>query len=278
MAQIQIPSTTLAEGVAIPQLGFGVFQVPPRQTRAVVEHALEAGYRHVDTAAAYGNEEGVGQALAASGIARDELFVTTKLWNAHHAYDDALRAFEVSMGKLGLDVLDLYLIHWPLPRQDRYVEAWRALERLRAEGRVRAIGVSNFQPAHLRRLLDETEIVPAVNQVELHPYFQQWDLRDFHARHGIVTEAWSPLAQGAVLDDPAITDIARAHGKTPAQVVLRWHLQLGNVVIPKSVTPRRIEENLDVFDFELGERELEEIEHVDRGERTGPDPDRFDAT
>jgi 2,5-diketo-D-gluconate reductase A len=276
MAQTQIPSLTLNDGVQIPQLGFGVFQVPPEETQRAVETALQVGYRHIDTAAAYRNEEGVGRAIAASGIPREELFVTTKLWNADHGYEEALRAFDASARRLGLDVVDLYLIHWPVPSRDRYVEAWRGMERLRADGRVRSIGVSNFQPSHLRRLFDETEVVPSVNQIELHPYLQQWDLRRFHADHGIATEAWSPLAQGAVLDDPVIVDIARAHGKTSAQVVLRWHLQLGNIVIPKSVTPARIAENIDVFDFELTDEEMTEIEYLDRGERTGPDPDTFD--
>jgi diketogulonate reductase-like aldo/keto reductase len=277
MAQTQIPSLTLNDGVQIPQLGFGVFQVPPEETQRAVETALQVGYRHIDTAAAYRNEEGVGRAIAASGIPREELFVTTKLWNADHGYEEALRAFDASARRLGLDVVDLYLIHWPVPSRDRYVEAWRGMERLRADGRVRSIGVSNFQPSHLRRLFDETEVVPSVNQIELHPYLQQWDLRRFHADHGIATEAWSPLAQGAVLDDPVIVDIARAHGKTSAQVVLRWHLQLGNIVIPKSVTPARIAENIDVFDFELTDEEMTEIEYLDRGERTGPDPDTFDV-
>jgi 2,5-diketo-D-gluconate reductase A len=276
MSQIQIPSTTLNDGVAIPQFGFGVFQVPPAETAASVTTALELGYRHIDTAAIYGNEREVGQALAASGIARDELFVTTKLWNGEQGYDSALSAFEVSAGKLGLDVVDLYLIHWPVPSRDRYVEAWRALVRLKQDGRVRSIGVSNFQPAHLRRLFDEVGVVPSVNQIELHPYLQQAALRAFHAEHEIVTEAWSPLAQGLVLDDPALVAIAAAHGKTPAQVVLRWQLQLGNVVFPKSVTPARIAENLDLFDFELSAAELASIERLERGERTGFDPDTMD--
>ncbi len=271
-----IPSLTLNDGVAIPQLGFGVFQVPPAETVASVTTALELGYRHIDTAAIYGNESEVGQAIAAAGIPRDELFVTTKLWNGEQGYDSALSAFEVSAGKLGLDVVDLYLIHWPVPSRDRYVESWRALVRLKEDGRVRSIGVSNFQPAHLRRLFDEVGVVPSVNQIELHPYLQQAELRAFDAEHEIVTEAWSPLAQGLVLDDPALVAIAAAHGKTTAQVVLRWHLQLGNVVFPKSVTPARIAENLDVFDFELSAAELESIAGLERGERTGFDPDTMD--
>ena len=272
----KIPDLALNDGSAIPQLGFGVFQVPPEQTEQVVAQALDAGYRHVDTAAAYRNEEGVGRAIAASGIARDELYVTTKLWNADQGYDEALRAFEQSRRKLGLDVVDLYLIHWPTPARDRYVDSWRALERLQSEGAVRSIGVSNFQPAHLRRLFAETGVVPAVNQIELHPLLQQAELRAFHAEHGIATEAWSPLAQGAALGDPAIGAIAEAHGRTAAQVVLRWHLQLGNVVIPKSVTPARIAANLELFDFELSDEQMASIATLDRGERTGPDPDTME--
>lgn len=271
-----IPTLTLNDGAEIPQLGFGVFQVPPRETAEAVAQALEAGYRHIDTAAAYRNEEGVGEAIAAAGLPREELFVTTKLWNADQGYDEALRAFDASARRLRLDAVDLYLIHWPTPARDRYVPSWRALERLQSEGRVRSIGVSNFQPAHLRRLFDEGAVVPAVNQVELHPYLQQPQLRAFHAEHEIATEAWSPLAQGAVLDDPAIVAIAQAHGRTPAQVVLRWHLQLGNVVIPKSVTPARIAENLDVFGFELSDEQLAALAALDRGQRTGPDPDTME--
>jgi diketogulonate reductase-like aldo/keto reductase len=271
-----IPSITLNDGVAIPQLGFGVFQVPPAETVAAVTTALELGYRHLDTAAIYGNESEVGEAIAASGIPRDELFVTTKLWNGEQGYDSALSAFELSAGKLRLDVVDLYLIHWPVPSRDRYVESWRALARLKEDGRVRSIGVSNFQPPHLRRLFDEVGVVPSVNQIELHPYLQQAALRAFDEEHGIVTEAWSPLAQGLVLDDPALVAIAAAHGKTTAQVVLRWHVQLGNVVFPKSVTPERIAENLDIFDFELSAAELESIAGLERGERTGFDPDTMD--
>ncbi|MDO8188239.1 aldo/keto reductase [Conexibacter sp. JD483] len=276
MSQIQIPDVTLADGVAIPQFGFGVFQVPPAETVASVATALELGYRHIDTAAIYGNEREVGEAIAASGIPREQLFVTTKLWNADQGYDSALSAFELSAGKLGLDVVDLYLIHWPVPSRDRYVESWRALVRLKEDGRIRSIGVSNFQPPHLRRLFDEVGVVPAINQVELHPYLQQAALRAFHAEHEITTEAWSPLAQGLVLDDPALVAIAAAHGKSAAQVVLRWHLQLGNVVFPKSVTPARIAENLELFDFELSADELASIEQLERAERTGFDPDTMD--
>lgn len=270
-----IPTVTLNNGVEIPQLGFGVFQVPDDQTTAAVTAALQAGYRSIDTAAIYGNETGVGRALAASGLPREELFVTTKLWNADHGYDATLRAFDASLAKLGLDYVDLYLIHWPTPARDLYLDSWRALERLAAEGGIRAAGVSNFQPAHLKRLLDSSALTPAVNQIELHPGLQQADLRAFHAQHGIATEAWSPLAQGAVLDDSAITAIATRTGKSPAQVVLRWHLQLGNIVIPKSVTPSRIRQNLDVLDFQLTGEEMASIAATDRGLRTGPHPDEL---
>ncbi|MFC0602511.1 aldo/keto reductase [Streptomyces palmae] len=270
-----IPTVQLNNGIRIPQLGFGVFQVPDDQTTAAVAAALEAGYRSIDTAAIYGNEAGVGRALAASGLPREELFVTTKLWNADQGYDATLRAFDASLDKLGLDHLDLYLIHWPTPARDLYLDSWRAIERLAAEGRIRAAGVSNFQPAHLKRLMDSSELVPAVNQVELHPGLQQAELRAFHAEHGIATEAWSPLAQGAVLDDAAITAIAARTGKSPAQVVLRWHLQLGNIVIPKSVTPARIRQNLDVFDFRLTDEDMAQIAATDRELRTGPHPDQF---
>ncbi|MEU2358356.1 aldo/keto reductase [Streptomyces misionensis] len=275
MASSPIPSVTLNNGVEIPQLGFGVFQVPDEQTTAAVTSALEAGYRSIDTAAIYGNETGVGRALAAAALPREELFVTTKVWNADQGYDATLRAFDASLAKLGLDYVDLYLIHWPTPARDLYRDSWRALERLAEEGRVRAAGVSNFQPDHLERLLDGATLIPAVNQIELHPGLQQAALRAFHAEHKIATEAWSPLAQGAVLDDPAITDIAARHGKSPAQVVIRWHLQLGNIVIPKSVTPARIRENLDVFDFALSEQEMTAIAALDRDLRTGPHPDEL---
>ena len=271
------PTIKLTNGVEIPQLGFGVFQVPDEETTETVTRALEAGYRSIDTAAAYGNERGVGEAIKASGIDRDELFVTTKLWNSAQGYDSTLRAFDDSMSKLGLEQLDLYLIHWPVPKAGKFVDTWKAFEKLHADGRVRAIGVSNFQPTHLRRLLDEGLTLPAVNQIELHPALQQATLRAFHTEHGIVTEAWSPLAQGEVLDVPEITKTAEKHGKTPAQVVLRWHLQLGNVVIPKSVTPKRIRENIDVFDFELDGDDLAAIAGLERGHRTGPDPDTFNA-
>ncbi|MFC8721275.1 aldo/keto reductase [Kitasatospora sp. NPDC057198] len=270
-----VPDVTLNNGVEMPQLGFGVFQVPDEETTAAVAAALEAGYRRVDTAAVYGNERGVGRALAASGLPREALFVTTKLWNADQGHDAALRAFDASLDRLGLEYVDLYLIHWPAPARGRYAESWKAIERLAAEGRIRAAGVSNFRPAHLTRLIEAGGPVPAVNQVELHPGLQQAELRTFHAAHGIATEAWSPLAQGAVLDDPAVTAIAARTGKSPAQVVLRWHLQLGNLVIPKSVTPARIRQNLDVFDFALTDGDMAAIAATDRGLRTGPDPDAF---
>ncbi|MFD2416973.1 aldo/keto reductase [Amycolatopsis pigmentata] len=272
---VTVPGIALNNGATIPQLGFGVFQVPEDDTAAVVGHALDAGYRSIDTAAAYQNETGVGEALRDTGVPREDLFVTTKLWNSDQGYDSTMRAFDASVAKLGLDYLDLYLIHWPLPVRDRYVDTWRAFEKLYADGRVRAIGVSNFRIEHLRRLFDETSVVPAVNQVELHPGLQQAELRAFHAEHGIVTEAWSPLARGGTLDDPALTGLASKYGKTPAQIVLRWHLELGNVVIPKSVTPSRIRENIDVFDFELAEDDLAVIAELDKGARTGPDPDTF---
>jgi 2,5-diketo-D-gluconate reductase A len=271
----QIPTITLNDGAEIPQLGFGVFQIPPAETAQAVATALELGYRHVDTAAIYGNEREVGEAIAASGIPREQLYVTTKLWNGDQGHDSALLAYDESVRKLGSDA-DLYLIHWPTPARDRYVETWRALERLQSAGRVRSIGVSNFQPPHLRRLFAETGVVPAVNQIELHPYLQQPALRAFHAEHGIVTEAWSPLAQGRVLKEPVLVAIAEARGRTTAQVVLRWQLQLGNVVFPKSVTRARVAENLELFDFELSDAEMAQIATLDRGERVGPDPDTME--
>jgi 2,5-diketo-D-gluconate reductase A len=270
-----VPNIALPDGVAIPQLGFGVFQVPPEDTAEVTLRALETGYRHVDTAAAYGNEAGVGQALRASGLAREEIFVTTKCWNEDQGYDEAKRALRASLDRLELGAVDLYLIHWPAPARDRYLDTWRAFIELKDEGLTRAIGVSNFQPAHLARIVDETGVTPAVNQIELHPRLQQPELRREHADRGIVTEAWSPLAQGEVLADPAIVRIAEAHDRTAAQVVLRWHLQLGNVVFPKSITPERIAENFALFDFELGADEMEAIGELDAGERIGGDPDRL---
>jgi 2,5-diketo-D-gluconate reductase A len=271
-----VPSVKLNNGVEIPQLGFGVFQVPPTETVQAVTVALRAGYRHIDTAQMYRNEAQVGRAIAESGIDPAEVFVTSKLSNARHGYDDALAGFDETLAALGTETIDLYLIHWPLPTVMDFVPTWRALERVYAEGRARAIGVSNFQPAHLRRLAGETEVTPALNQIELHPYLTQPELRDVDAGLGIATEAWSPIAQGAVLADPMITSIARGRGRTPAQVVLRWHIQVGNVVIPKSVTPTRVAENIDLFDFELFPEEMARITGLNRNHRTGPDPDVFD--
>jgi 2,5-diketo-D-gluconate reductase A len=269
----QIPSVTLNDGVEIPQLGLGVFQVPPEDTFENVTTAFDAGYRHIDTAKAYENEAGVGQALHASGLDRADVFVTTKLFNSDHGYDSAKAALRRSLDRLEVEHVDLYLIHWPVPSQDRYVEAWKAMIEDKEAGLARSIGVSNFQPAHLARIVEETGVTPSVNQVELHPLLQQAGLRREHADRGIVTEAWSPLAQGKALGDPAVTEIAEAHGKTPGQVVIRWHLQLGNVVFPKSVTPERIKQNIDVFDFELSDAQMDAIAALDAGERIGPNPD-----
>ncbi|MFI9819709.1 aldo/keto reductase [Streptomyces sp. NPDC052013] len=261
----------------MPQLGFGVWQVPDDEAETAVAQALQAGYRSIDTAAAYGNEEGTGRAIAKSGIPREDLFVTTKLWNSDQGYDATLRAFDTSLSKLGLDYLDLYLIHWPLPARDTYVDTYKAFEKLHADGRIRAIGVSNFLPEHLERLISETSVIPAVNQIELHPHLQQHTTREFHAEQGIATEAWSPLGQGkGLLEVPAIVAIAQKHNRTPAQVVLRWHIQLGNVVIPKSVTPSRIQENIAVFDFSLDAEDLAAISALNEDRRLGPDPATFD--
>lgn len=273
-----VPNLKLNNGVEMPQLGFGVFQVPDEETTAAVSAALHAGYRSIDTAAVYGNEAGVGKALAAAELPREELFITTKLWNSEQGYDKTLRAFDASLEKLGLETLDLYLIHWPTPERDLYLDTWKAFEKLYADGRVRAIGVSNFQPAHLERVLQTGGTVPAVNQIELSPYLQQAEVRAFDAKHEIATEAWSPLAKGGnLLSEPAIVALAEKHGRTPAQVVLRWHLQLGNIVIPKSVTPTRIRENFDVFGFTLTDDEISGLSSLERGERTGPNPDDFNV-
>ncbi|GII00318.1 aldo/keto reductase [Planobispora takensis] len=267
---------TLNNGVRMPQLGFGVWQVPDAEAGVAVAAAIEAGYRSIDTAKLYRNEEGVGRAVRASGVPREELFITTKLWNDDHGYDSALRAFDASMDRLGLDYLDLYLIHWPLPAHGKYVETWRALEKIYADGAVRAIGVSNFPVEQLEHVLKEGEVVPAINQIELHPMLPQAGLRAFHAEHGILTEAWSPLGQGrGLLQEPVLAELAAKHARTPAQVVLRWHLQLGNVVIPKSVTPSRITENFDVFGFELDAGDMAAIDALDTGTRLGPDPATF---
>lgn len=270
----QTPTIELP-GSSIPQLGFGVFQVPPAQTAEVVSRALATGYRHIDTAAAYRNEAGVGQAIRESGLRRDEVYVTTKCFNDDHGYEQAKRALHASLERLQMDYVDLYLIHWPVPAHDLYVDTWRAFVDSCEEGLIRSIGVSNFQGDHLRRIVSETGRTPAINQVELHPYFQQAELRSLHDELGIVTESWSPLAQGLVLDDPTIERIAAEHDRTPGQVVIRWHLQLGCVVIPKSVTPERIEQNFDVLHFELSDAEMEAIGRLDRGRRIGPDPDTF---
>jgi 2,5-diketo-D-gluconate reductase A len=272
-----VPSLTLHDVVEIPQLGFGVFQVPPEETQRAVEEALEVGYRHIDTAAAYRNERGVGAAIAASGIPREELFVTTKLWNTHQGYESTLGAFEKSLHRLGLDHVDLYLIHWPVPTEGRALETWRAFERIHGEDRSRTIGVSNFRIEDLEELEREADTLPTVNQVELHPHLQQSELRAWHREHDIATEAWSPLAQGELLVNETISAVATRHGKTPAQAILRWHLQLGNVVIPKSVTPARIKENFEIFDFELSDDDMTEIAALDVGRRTGPDPANFVA-
>jgi 2,5-diketo-D-gluconate reductase A len=276
MASSTVPDVTLNNGVTMPQLGFGVFQVPPDEVIEPVRVALESGYRLLDTAAAYRNEQGVGQAIVDSGVPREDLFITTKLWNSDQGYDTTLKAFEASVGKLGIEVLDLYLIHWPTPARDLYVETWKAFEQLYRDGRVRAIGVSNFAPHHLRRLHEETDIVPALNQVELHPRLDQAELRAFHAEHQIHTEAWAPIGQGqGLLEDPVITAIAERVDRSPAQVVLRWHIQLGNIVIPKSQTPARIASNIDVFDFELSAADIGALSAMNAGGRIGPDPETF---
>lgn len=270
-----VPSVKLNSGGSIPQLGFGVFQIDPEETEQAVAKALATGYRSIDTAAMYENEPEVGSAIKESGLDRHEIFVTTKLANDRHGHAEAKRALGESLDKLALDYVDLYLIHWPRPHDGRYVETWQAFEELRAEGLIREIGVSNFTERHLEQLIAETEVVPAVNQVELHPRFQQHGLRRFHEEQGIATEAWSPLAQGDLLEDPTLSELAERHGKTPAQVILRWHLQIGNVVIPKSVTPERIEENFELLDFELSDDDVARIDGLDTGQRIGPDPDSF---
>lgn len=260
------------DGRSIPQLGFGVFKVPDAEAAEVVETAIGVGYRHIDTASLYENERGVGEGVRASGIPREDVFVTTKVWNDSQGYDETLRSFDSSLERLGFDYVDLYLIHWPQPQLDRYVDTWRALEKLQADGRARSIGVSNFEPAHLDRLIAEGTVVPAINQVELHPLMQQWEVRVHNSMNGILTEAWAPLAKGRLLDHPVLVPIAGKHGKTVTQVVIRWHLQLGNVVIPKSVTPSRIAENFEVFDFELDAADLDAILALDSGNRIGAHP------
>jgi 2,5-diketo-D-gluconate reductase A len=271
----QVPNIKLNNGVEIPQFGFGVFQIDPAETAKAVREAFEAGYRHIDTAQMYQNERGVGQAIAESGLSRDEVFVTTKLDNGGHGTDSAVRELEKSLQRLGLDHVDLYLIHWPQPKQDRYVQAWQGFERALASGLTRSIGVSNFQPAHLDRLAAETRTVPAVNQIELHPRLTQPELREYHATHGIATEAWSPIGQGESLSEQSIVALAEKYGRTPAQVVLRWHIQVGNIVFPKSSNPARIAENIDVFDFELADDDVATIEGLNADKRRGPNPDTF---
>lgn len=272
------PTIALNSGHRMPQLGFGVFQVPPEDVEDVVSTALETGYRAIDTAAMYRNEEGVGRAIGASSVGRNELFVTTKLDNGAHKSGEVERAIDESLRKLGLDYLDLYLIHWPLPKADRYVAAWQTLEKAHDDGRLRSIGVSNFTAEHLARLSNETNVVPAVNQIELHPYLNQERLRRVHRERGMISEAWSPLGQGGdILHDPVVAGIAEQHGVTPAQVVIRWHIQLRNVVIPKSVTPERIRTNFDVFDLFLDEDEMDAINGLNRDERLGPDPNTFNG-
>ena len=275
-----VPAITLNNGTTIPQLGFGVFQVPPEDTASTVKTALEVGYRHIDTAEMYGNEKGVGEGIRAAGLDRGDVFITSKLNNGFHKPDDARRAFDDTLAALGYDHVDLFLIHWPLPTlyDGDFVSTWNVLEEFARDGRARSIGVSNFQPAHLDKLAAGSSTVPAVNQIEVHPYLTNDEVRAYGQQHDIVTEAWSPIAQGKVLDDAAITAIAEATGKTPAQVVLRWHVQRGDVVFPKSVTPKRMQENFDIFDFELDGDQMASISALDKGEagRTGPNPDTFD--
>jgi 2,5-diketo-D-gluconate reductase A len=275
----RVPSIRLNDGKTIPQLGFGVFQIPPAETAKAVSTALEAGYRHIDTAEMYGNERGVGEAVRASGLDREDVFITSKLNNGFHEPDVARKAFAATLEELGSDYVDLFLIHWPLPTlyDGDFVSTWKTLEEFQRDGRARSIGVSNFQVAHLERLAAESDVVPAVNQVELHPYFHNPEVDAYGRAHGIVTEAWAPIAQGKVLDDAALAPIAEKHDRSPAQVVLRWHIQRGNIVFPKSTTPSRIRENFELFDFELDESDVQAIDALDKGEagRDGPNPDTF---
>ncbi|NYF57207.1 aldo/keto reductase [Micromonospora purpureochromogenes] len=275
-----IPDIPLNDGNTIPQLGFGVFQIEPKDTVEAVGRALEIGYRHIDTAEMYGNEAEVGEAVRTSGLDRAEVFVTSKLNNAFHRPDDARRAFESTLSALKMDYIDLFLIHWPLPTlyDGDFVSTWKTLEEFRRDGRAKSIGVSNFQVPHLERLAAEADVVPAVNQIEVHPYFGNEEVRAYDRQHNIITQAWSPIAQGKVLDDPTVVDIAQEVGRTPAQVVLRWHVQRGDIVFPKSTTPSRIAENFQIFDFELDDAAMERISGLDRGEagRQGPNPDEFD--
>jgi 2,5-diketo-D-gluconate reductase A len=275
-----VPNIKLNDGNEIPQLGFGVFQIEPENTKEAVEEALRIGYRHIDTAEMYGNEKEVGEGIRASGLDRGDIFVTSKLNNSFHEPDDARKAFDATLSDLGTDYVDLFLIHWPLPTlyDGDYASTWKTLEEFKNDGRARSIGVSNFQVDHLEKLASETDTVPAVNQIEVHPYFTNNEVREYGEAHNVFTEAWSPIAQGGVLEDPAITGISEKTGKTPAQVVLRWHIQLGHIVFPKSVTPSRMKENFGLFDFELEKADVDAISALDRGEdgRTGPNPDTFD--
>lgn len=275
-----VPSIELNDGTTIPQLGFGVYQVPPEETASAVKTALDIGYRHIDTAEMYQNEKGTGQGVRDAGLDRSEVYITSKLNNGFHEPDDARRAFDRTLAELGFDYVDLFLIHWPLPTLygGDFVSTWKTLEEFKRDGRAKSIGVSNFQVPHLERLAAETETVPAVNQIEVHPYFTNEDVRAYGLAHGIATEAWSPIAQGRVLDDPAITRVAESTGRTPAQVVLRWHIQRGDIVFPKSVTPQRVKENYELFDFELNADDMVALSGLDKGEqgRTGPNPDTFD--
>jgi len=270
-----VPAVALNDGTTIPQIGFGLWQVPPSEAEAATAEALRVGYRHLDSAAVYANEAEAGAALAKSGLAREDVYVTTKLWNPDHGYDEAMRAFDTSMAKLGFDQLDLYLIHWQCKQHGKFIDTWRALIDLQKSGRVKSIGVSNFKEPALRQLIDATGVIPVLNQIELHPWLPQLVMRAVHAEYGIATESWSPLASGQLIDDPTLTVIAAKHGKSTAQVMIRWHLQQGLIVLPKSVTPARIAENIDVFGFQLDDEDMATIAGMENGHRTGPDPDDF---
>ncbi|MBB5701142.1 2,5-diketo-D-gluconate reductase A [Ochrobactrum daejeonense] len=274
-----VPTVKLNDGNHIPQLGYGVWQVGNDEAVAAVGKALEVGYRHIDTAAIYGNEEGVGKAISGSGMARGDIYLTTKLWNSEQGYESTLKAFDASLKKLGTDYVDLYLIHWPVPSKDLFMETWRAFIKLKEEGRAKSIGVSNFRTADLERIIKESDITPVLNQIELHPQFQQDELRLFHNKHNIKTEAWSPLGRGKFLEDPTLKSIAEKHGKSVAQVILRWHIETGNIVIPKSVTPDRIRENFEIFEFKLNGTDHDAITKLDKADgRTGPNPNTFSAS
>ncbi|EXL05302.1 aldo/keto reductase [Brucella anthropi] len=273
-----VPTVKLNDGNHIPQLGYGVWQVGNDEAVAAVSEALKAGYRHIDTAAIYGNEEGVGKAIKSSGIERGDIYLTTKLWNGEQGYESTLKAFDASLKKLGTDYVDLYLIHWPMPSKDLFMETWRAFLKLKEEGRAKSIGVSNFRTADLERIITESGVTPVLNQIELHPQFQQDELRLFHSKHDIATEAWSPLGQGKILEDATLKAIAEKHGKSVAQIILRWHIETGNIVIPKSVTPARIKENFDIFDFRLNGTDHDAITKLDKADgRIGPNPSTFSA-